>query len=343
MGTLNLIIKNSQPIFIDWAITTKCHLNCVHCRYFRPSKDKQQKIKELSHRQAIDLAKQLNKISPQWILIEGGEPFLRADIFEIIEILKPAVNRNNIPIYIISSGMDFNQQLAEKCQQINVKLMISVDSSVPKTYEQIRQGANYQTMIKAIEIAQSYNLLDSINVTLQPLNYSTGEIDALGKFAFANNIRRINFLGFKPNRAQAKGILPTTNYNKVFDTIANISEQYQINVQVDEPFFNAWTKKMNYKIKKSPQAQGPIVAEEKLGCIFGEYLFIEPDGLLKPCSFSPLSYNEIGLTTIKSIRDKTNRKGKCGKCQYQLICGGCRVRTFMLTGDWHQSDPFCPL
>ncbi|MCX8014662.1 MAG: radical SAM protein, partial [candidate division WOR-3 bacterium] len=234
-------------------------------------------------------------------------------------------------------------ELAEKCRQPNVKLMISVDSSIPKTYEEIRRGADYQSMTKAIAIAQKYELLDSINVTLQTLNCSAKEINALGKFASDNNINSINFLGFKPNIAHLKDIWLTVNYNEIFDTIINISEKYQIKTHIDEPFFNAWLNKQRYKMPKSTKDKGPIVAENRQGCIFGEYLFIEPNGALKPCSFSPQNYNEIDLATVSLIQNKSNRKGKCGKCRYQLICGGCRVRTFILTGNWLESDPLCPL
>ena len=145
--------------------------------------------------------------------------------------------------------------------------------------------------------------------------------------------------------------------------VVNINKKYGLGVFVDEPFFIPWLKKQKiYEPrmdtdkhgfgKKSNQLNpsnqwlqndGPIVVEDKSGCIFGEYLFIEPDETTKPCSFSPLSFKQIGKKTMQQIQNKRNRKGKCSKCKYVLECGGCRVRTYALTNDWLESDPLCPL
>ncbi len=342
---------NPKPIFVDWAITTKCNLNCTHCRYFSKSKVKGQKVKkELNSEQVQELAININKLNPNWILIEGGEPFLRKDLFDIIKTLKPS-NRSNPrnpwlnsrPIYIITSGKSFNEDLAKKCKNKGVKLMISLDSAIKTTYEKIRKGAHFNDAIKAIKIAKKYNILDSINYTLQELNTSSKEIHAIGKLTQKYKIKAINFLGYKPNTCTvSKTVIP--DFLKVFTDIINIQKKYGLKIMVDEPFYKPWIikSKIKYQISKM-ESKGPIIVEDKSGCIFGEYIFIEPDGTIKPCSFSPISIKQIGKQTIKKIQNKRNRKGKCAKCEYLLQCGGCRVRTYVMTGDWFESDPFCPL
>jgi MoaA/NifB/PqqE/SkfB family radical SAM enzyme len=129
----------------------------------------------LNKEQAKKLAIRINKQKPNWILIEGGEPFLRKDLFEIIKNLKPRINTNKRkldrnrnpfnpsnpwlqkrPIYIITSGHGFNEELAKKCKNNGVKLMISLDSVIKKTYEKIRKGAHFNDAINAIKIANKY-------------------------------------------------------------------------------------------------------------------------------------------------------------------------------------------
>ncbi|MBS4014832.1 MAG: radical SAM protein, partial [Candidatus Latescibacteria bacterium] len=224
------------------------------------------------------------------------------------------------------------------------KLMISLDSAIENTYKKIRIGAKLSDAVNAIKIAQKFVILDSINFTLQELNASAKEIKAIGKLAHKLQIKSINFLGLKPNAACATNTRLVANFDKLFREITNIGDKYKINVKVDEPFYKPWLVNSKFQIPNSKfSKQGPIVADEKSGCIFGEYLFIEPDGTTKPCSFSPLSFQEIGFDVIKKIQNKRNRKGKCGQCRYQSECGGCRVRTYTLTGDWLASDPYCPL
>jgi len=392
MRYLKYRYEKQRPIFVDWAITNKCYLNCTHCRYRRikveSSEERGDRRKELSTNGAIELASEINAINPNWVLIEGGEPFLRKDLFEIIKTLKSQtystgftglkntnpknlvnpvkekINQksNSRSIYIITSGKGFNEDLAKKCKSNGVKLMISLDSAIKKTYEKIRKGAHFNDAIKAIKIANKYNILDSINYTLQKLNTSSKEINAIGKLVQKYMIKSINFLGYKPNTCTvSKTSIP--DFSKVFTDIINIQKKYGSKVMVDEPFFIPWLKKQKiYEPrmdtdkhgfgKKSNQLNpsnqwlqndGPIVVEDKSGCIFGEYIFIEPDGTIKPCSFSPLGIEQIGRPTTKKIQNKRNRKGKCFKCEYLSQCGGCRVRTYVMTGDWFKSDPFCPL
>ncbi|WP_394325721.1 hypothetical protein [Thermococcus sp. 2319x1] len=43
---------------------------------------------------------------------------------------------------------------------------------------------------------------------------------------------------------------------------------------------------------------------------------------------------------LNSLR-KRELHGECGECALKSICGGCRGRTFCLTGDPMASDPYC--
>jgi radical SAM protein with 4Fe4S-binding SPASM domain len=44
---------------------------------------------------------------------------------------------------------------------------------------------------------------------------------------------------------------------------------------------------------------------------------------------------------FKVIRNRENLKGKCGKCRYRYICGGCRRRAYTYTGDIMAADAGC--
>ena len=44
---------------------------------------------------------------------------------------------------------------------------------------------------------------------------------------------------------------------------------------------------------------------------------------------------------LNVIRNRENLKGRCGKCQYRYICGGCRRRAYAYTGDIMAADPGC--
>jgi radical SAM protein with 4Fe4S-binding SPASM domain len=41
------------------------------------------------------------------------------------------------------------------------------------------------------------------------------------------------------------------------------------------------------------------------------------------------------------LRDYSQIKGKCGRCEYREVCGGCRARAYEATGDYLEEEPYC--
>ena len=44
---------------------------------------------------------------------------------------------------------------------------------------------------------------------------------------------------------------------------------------------------------------------------------------------------------FREIRDYDRLKGKCGVCEFKNICGGSRARSYAVTGDYMESEPYC--
>jgi AdoMet-dependent heme synthase len=44
---------------------------------------------------------------------------------------------------------------------------------------------------------------------------------------------------------------------------------------------------------------------------------------------------------FRSLRDPTKLKGRCGACEYKVVCGGQRGRAYAMTGDYLETDPVC--
>jgi radical SAM protein with 4Fe4S-binding SPASM domain len=82
-------------------------------------------------------------------------------------------------------------------------------------------------------------------------------------------------------------------------------------------------------------------------------LYVKPDGEAWPCSFLQVPLGNLlkdgakevwaGSPLLKALRDRRNLKGRCGACIYRSVCGGCRARAYLATGDYLEADPKCPL
>ncbi|MCH8029857.1 MAG: radical SAM/SPASM domain-containing protein, partial [Candidatus Dadabacteria bacterium] len=81
------------------------------------------------------------------------------------------------------------------------------------------------------------------------------------------------------------------------------------------------------------------------------FVFISHTGDVMPSGFLPLSGGNVRDQSVvdiyrdsplfKEIRDYSLLKGKCGVCEFRNVCGGSRARTYALTGDYMESEPYC--
>ncbi len=81
------------------------------------------------------------------------------------------------------------------------------------------------------------------------------------------------------------------------------------------------------------------------------FLFISHIGDIMPSGFLPIAVANVRQAdvvdvyrhhpTFKALRDPALLKGKCGRCEYRVVCGGQRGRAYALTGDYLESDPAC--
>lgn len=329
-----------NPYMIDWAITNKCNLNCLHCRGMSEE--------ELDTSVILRVAKEISSLHPSWVIIEGGEPLLCNELFDVLDI----IYKNGIKTYLISNGMLLDEFFAKKLSQLDVNLMLSIDGADRETYEGIRSGASFKKLKESVEIAKKVNILDSCNVTIGKYNFH--QTDDFFKFAKEVGFKKITFIGLKPCKDYDKYVLNGEDYKEFFSSIIKCEKDYQMDVYVDEPFFKLFLKVNNINYSVDPQ--NGIIVSDVSKCIFGRYIFIETNGDVKPCTFAPIKIdnvkekplNEIwnqfeNSNLLKEIKDFSKREGTCKNCKYLYDCGGCRSRTFQLTGNWLAGDPSCPL
>ena len=88
------------------------------------------------------------------------------------------------------------------------------------------------------------------------------------------------------------------------------------------------------------------------GCLGGTgFCFISHVGDVQPCGYLEINcgnikkkpFSEIWETSdvFLKLRDLNQYKGKCGRCEYRTVCGGCRARAYEITGDYLAEEPFC--
>ena len=81
------------------------------------------------------------------------------------------------------------------------------------------------------------------------------------------------------------------------------------------------------------------------------FVFVSHIGDIYPSGFLPVKAGNVRTDDIievyrnsplfRTLRDRSQLKGKCGVCSYRSLCGGSRARAFAMTGDYLAAEPFC--
>lgn len=329
------------PYLVDWAITESCNLTCRHCRGMVAG--------DLRRDRAMRLVEEIAALKPGWVIIEGGEPLLRTDLFDLLTALR----NKDIDVNLISNGLLLTDTVLSRLRELDVKVMISIDGATAATYEAIRAGSSFKKAVAAARRCAEARLLSAINCTILKMNYR--EIPGVFDLAASVGAPKINFIGLKPCHNYPAELLTAEECGEAIRLACESAKRTGLQFFFDEPFFGAVVKEWGLPL---PAASGDagIVASATNACIFGEYLFIEPSGDVKPCSFAPIAVGNVKEKSLTAIWDEMQtlpffcqikepgqRTGRCRDCQYLAQCKGCRSRTRVITGDWFASDPVCPL
>ena len=304
---------------------------------------------EVSTGRAKELIDEMAELKPGWVIVEGGEPLLRGDLFELLGLMR----QRQLEVHLITNGMLINPGIVAALKQLGMKVMVSIDGAAKATYERIRNGAIFERVVESARIYAEAGLLEAINVTLLRTNYM--EIPGFFELAASVGVGKITFIGFKPCHGYTGELLTPEEYRGAVELTCQAAQKTGVEFFFDEPFFWSVARESGF-LPQTPSENTGILVPSTTACIFGEYLFIETNGEVKPCSFSPMAVGDINEKSLgeiwdgvlsspflRRIKDPKSRTGHCQSCQYLTDCKGCRSRAFMLTGDWFASDPVCPL
>ncbi len=330
----------TTPRLIDWALTARCNLSCRHCRGMVAG--------EVDTARARTLIDEVARLKPGWVIVEGGEPLLRPDIFELLGLLRA----KDLEAHLITNSMLLTPAIIARLKELGTKVMISIDGATAATYETIRAGARFETAVAQARACARAGLLEAINFTVLKTNYH--EIPALFDLAASIGVRQITFIGLKPCHGYQAELLAPDEYRQAIRAACEGAQRTGVGFFFDEPFFRAVIREGGLDAR-IPAVGAGILVPSVSACIFGEYLFIEPSGDVRPCSFAPMTLGNIKKKSLVDIWQGVleseffrrirapERGGHCGDCRHLADCLGCRSRSFMLTGDWFAADPACPL
>lgn len=317
------------PLVVSWNVAAKCNLKCAHC-YINAGERKD--IDELSTDGAKLLMHQIAEVSKPLLILSGGEPLLRQDIFELIRYGA----ERGLKMAMGSNGMLIDDVVAGKLKDAGITTVsISLDSSMSALHDQFRGvTGSWQRAVEAIKALKRSGVIVQVNTTVTQQNYSQiGDIFALAEKLGAENFH-LFFLVPTGRGAKIEDITPNM-YEKMITSAFSKSAHYNLNVKPScAPQFMHIARETGIDMTRWVR-----------GCMAGLYYCrIYPNGEVTPCPYLPIALGNIRQKSFKDIwfnsevlrnlRDFKKLKGKCGKCEFNAVCGGCRARAYGLTSDF---------
>ena len=344
--------ENQRPWplrMIAWEITRSCNLSCLHCR---AAAERGPYAGELDGEEAMRLIDHIASFSRPVVILTGGEPLLRKDVFDLAR----HGTERGLRMVIAPNGTLLDPEKTRLLKTSGIqRVSISLDGACAESHDAFRQveGA-FAGALRGIEMLKKGDLAFQINTTVTKRNFS--ELPEILNLAVrlgaaAHHI----FLLVPTGRGRTLGgeTVDAEDYEKILHWFYDQREKHplQLKATCAPHYYRILRQRAKIEGKKiTPETHGLDAMTR--GCLGGiGFCFISHRGDVQPCGYLERISGNVRSQNLQDIwensdlfrtlRDFSVYKGKCGRCEYTRICGGCRARAFETTGDFLAEEPLC--
>lgn len=334
---------------VAWELTRGCNLACVHCR---ASAGRGPYPGELSTEECLRVMNEIASISKPIIILTGGEPLLRPDIFD----LSRYGTDKGFRMVMATNGTLMTDETVQKMKASGIqRISVSLDGPSSETHDAFRnvKGA-FESSLKGIELAKKGGLEFQINTTITRMNlHLIADILKLAVHlgAAAHHIFLLVPTG-RGKELQDQEISPL-DYEKTLNWFYDQRDRVplQLKATCAPHYYRILRQRAKEEGKKITPKEYGLDAMTR-GCLGGiSFCFISHTGQVQPCGYLELDCGNVRKQSFKEIwenspvflnlRNTDGYKGKCGICEYRKVCGGCRARAYESLGDYMEEEPYC--
>ena len=347
------------PVVI-WNLIRRCNLTCLHCYSISTDKDFPG---ELSHAEVSTVMKDLKAYGVPVLILSGGEPLLRPDIFEIANEAKAM----GFYVGLSTNGTLIDAAMAKRIAAVGFNYVgISLDG-ISKTHDLFRrkEGA-FDLSLNAIRALRAIDVKVGVRYTMTEDNahdlpnlLELTEKEGIDKFYFSH----LNYAGRGKKNRDTDAHYKTTRdaMDLLFETALRWNaepggrELVTGNNDADGVYLLHWAQKhfpesvphLRQKLEQwGGNSSGVNVANiDNLGKVHPDTMWWHHTlGNVRTRPFSEI-WSDVSNPLMAGLKAKPRTVGgRCGECAYFSICNGnTRVRADQTLGDPWAEDPGCYL
>jgi len=340
------------PKWIAWEITRRCNLRCVHCR-----SSSEMVVKEhpdFPIEEAFRILDDIAGYAKPVIVLSGGEPLLRSDVFDIAKY----GTDKGLRMCMATNGSLVTDEICGKIKASGMKIVsMSLDGASPEVHDDFRneKGA-FAGVMNSAALFKKHGIEFIINSSFTKRN----EEEIPKVYSLAKKIGATAWYLFM--------IVPTGRGEEIMSELISkeryediLDWHYEMEKDELDMLVRPTCAPHYYRLVLQKAKEEGVKLERRTlkfstggskGCLAGQLIcLIDVDGNVLPCSYFPKPAGNVGSQTFKDIwensklfkelRDFKSYKGKCGMCEYLNVCGGCRARSYAVHGDYLAEEPFC--
>ncbi len=251
---------------------------------------------------------------------------------------------------LASNGTLLNEEVAARLKNVGVEDVIIPIDGTQKTHDAIRGEGVFEKATKSARAVRNAGLSLVIDPCIMKQN--EGEIGKIIDIAENLGARQCRFFHYV-SMGRGKEVMPDSELGSV-QYAENLMQLYEEQNKRRALEICTTQACQYWVVLKRKEEEGLFVPDffytETPGCRAAiGMLSIKPNGDVVPC---PLLEVKAGNVREMSLRELLNSKvflelrnrevkGKCAECKYKDICGGCRVRAYLHSGDYMAEDPLC--
>ncbi len=334
---------------VYWETTAACNLRCIHCR--RTDLLDRVAPDQLSTEQAFAMIDDLAAMGKPVLILSGGEPLYRRDIFEIASYAAG----KGLPVALSTNGTLVSDEMAAKIKKFGIYYAsVSLDGARAETHDIFRGPGSFDRATAAIGRLRAQGIKVQINFTVTKQNVA--ELPEMCSLAETLGAQALYLFLLVPvgcgvHIAQSQ-MLDSAEVETWLRWVREKSQTYPLELR---PICAPQYYRVAEEMDAAESARGgdeKKSSARRLGCLAGiNICFITHKGEIYPCGYLPVGVGNVkdqkvsdiwaGSEAFVQLRDFDQLAGKCGACSYKTVCGGCRARGYFEQGSILAEEPFC--
>ncbi|WP_197358128.1 StsB family radical SAM/SPASM domain sactipeptide maturase, partial [Streptomyces clavuligerus] len=312
---------------VYYAITDGCNLRCPYCY----ASSEKCLPGELSPAESLALVDQIADMGARTLILTGGEPMLRKDLFDVAEHAR----ERGLSVNMITNGtMIRKPETARRIADLFALVTVSIDGGTAELHERTRGKGTFARTARGLSLLNDAGVVPVINHVVTPDNVDA--LDEVCRFVSGLKVRRVRLMHHSDlGRAADDGYdFGWSDFQKV--------QQF------------LWTDpRADNLLPDGPRAAKPCSITGNCG-MGGNEIYLDSLGDVYPCKLVTREVHRAGnirekpLTELfhsplfASLRGNSVFHGEnlsdCRRCYIRGACGGgCRGYHMAETGDIHRN------